>query len=234
MRLMLYSVIASLLLLLNGDNKDRYVIMLFSDGFDHAVINSERKEVGHKFSPDSDIYWQPGLAMEIRDTKTGDLILLTNKTVDVITGHKRADYGKTLEVTSVNAASEEYLAVTSDYHYLSYETGGTEKKVRLETEMSISQYPESLSLYFHKENKEGESEEILLTDNMRGFLEALSQASDEAKEVLAGFPRLYKRNEDENRMRSDYMFLIFNHIDEEYYGIEYNYNDLKLFLSIKQ
>ena len=99
--------------------------------------------------------------------------------------------------------------------------------------MSISQYPESLSLYFHKENKEGESEEILLTDNMRGFMEALSQASDEAKAVLAGFPRLYKRNEDENRMRSDYMFLIFNHIDEEYYGIEYNYNDLKLFLSIK-
>lgn len=233
MNCFLISVLVPFFLLFDGGDKDRYAIMSFSQGYESAVIDSEVKKQGDRFSSNAVVDWKDELVLHVRDTQTGKAYYLTPETINVIRKHTMRDYGSRVVNTYVNAQDEDHIADAPVY-MLAYIQGGRKYEVELQKGMSLSGYPESLALFSQTKSKEEKVENNLITDDFKGFIKSLLYASQEAKAVLSLFPKEYDccKDEDKNRMRTDYMFLIHQYTDEEYYDVDYTFDELSLFLSV--
>ena len=70
MNCFLISVLVPFFLLFDGGDKDRYAIMSFSQGYESAVIDSEVKKQGDRFSSNAVVDWKDELVLHVRDTQT--------------------------------------------------------------------------------------------------------------------------------------------------------------------
>ena len=204
----------------------RYRILSLYNNMQTITVDTEVKKINDVISERPEIVWGENKAMRVRDIKTGKIYLVTPKTLNVLTGHKWESYGPVFEKTSVNTDGD-VVAEEREWYYLVSEKAGNGTMGRLTADMSIAEWPESISLYLHPE--EGGADRLIVSD-FRDFLHHLRRTDTEVKEILGGLE--YFKGE-EYIMRYDYMIMMYNYIADLYKDVRYTYQDLKLFLSIK-
>lgn len=232
MKYVLLTLIFPFLWFLNGDDKGRYLILEFSVGYDRIMIDSKEKKKGDSFSLESTIEWKDKLVLRTYDKQANKIVYLSQTSFQSKTKHTLNDF-KDPKVIVTAVSSEVAYEIEAPVYNLEYIHEGKEHRTELVKGMSLKDYPEALSLLAQKKSEDGKVEDILITDDFKGFIGALYDASVKAKGTLSLFPETFLKGENENQMRTDYMSLINDYIDETYYHIDYDFTDLELFLSLK-
>lgn len=232
MKYVLLTLIFPFLWFLNGDDKGRYLILEFSVGYDRIMIDSKEKKKGDSFSLESTIEWKDKLVLRTYDTQANKIVYLSQTSFESKKKHTLNDFKDPKVIVTAVSSDVEY-EIKAPVYNLEYIHEGKEHRTELVKGMSLKDYPEALSLLGQKKSEDGKVEDILITDDFKGFIGALYDASVKAKGTLSLFPETFLEGENENQMRTDYMSLINDYIDETYYHIDYNFTDLELFLSLK-
>lgn len=232
MKYVLLTLIFPFLWFLNGDDKGRYLILEFSVGYDRIMIDSKEKKKGDSFSLESTIEWKDKLVLRTYDKQANKIVYLSQTSFESKKKHTLNDFKDPKVIVTAVSSDVEY-EIKAPVYNLEYIHEGKEYRTELVKGMSLKDYPEALSLLGQKKSEDGKVEDILITDDFKGFIGALYDASVKAKGTLSLFPETFLEGENENQMRTDYMSLINDYIDETYYHIDYNFTDLELFLSLK-
>lgn len=232
MKYVLLTLIFPFLWFLNGDDKGRYLILEFSVGYDRIMIDSKEKKKGDSFSLESTIEWKDKLVLRTYDKQANKIVYLSQTSFESKKKHTLNDFKDPKVIVTAVSSDVEY-EIKAPVYNLEYIHEGKEHRTELVKGMSLKDYPEALSLLGQKKSEDGKVEDILITDDFKGFIGALYDASVKAKGTLSLFPETFLTGENENQMRTDYMSLINDYIDETYYHIDYNFTDLELFLSLK-
>lgn len=232
MKYVLLTLIFPFLWFLNGDDKGRYLILEFSVGYDRIMIDSKEKKKGDSFSLESTIEWKDKLVLRTYDKQANKIVYLSQTSFESKKKHTLNDFKDPKVIVTAVSSDVEY-EIKAPVYNLEYIHEGEEHRTELVKGMSLKDYPEALSLLGQKKSEDGKVEDILITDDFKGFIGALYDASVKAKGTLSLFPETFLTGENENQMRTDYMSLINDYIDETYYHIDYDFTDLELFLSLK-
>ncbi len=232
MKYVLLTLIFPFLWFLNGDDKGRYLILEFSVGYDRIMIDSKEKKKGDSFSLESTIEWKDKLVLRTYDKQANKIVYLSQASFQSKKKHTLNDFKDPKVIVTAVSSDVEY-EIKAPVYNLEYIHEGKEHRTELVKGMSLKDYPEALSLLGQKKSEDGKVEDILITDDFKGFIGALYDASVKAKGTLSLFPETFLKGENENQMRTDYMSLINDYIDETYYHIDYDFTDLELFLSLK-
>lgn len=232
MKYILLTLIFPFLWFLNGDDKGRYLILEFSVGYDRIMIDSKEKKKGDSFSLESTIEWKDKLVLRTYDKQANKIVYVSQSSFQSKKKHTLNDFKDPKVIVTAVSSDVEY-EIKAPVYNLEYIHEGKEHRTELVKGMSLKDYPEALSLLGQKKSEDGKVEDILITDDFKGFIGALYDASVKAKGTLSLFPETFLEGENENQMRTDYMSLINDYIDETYYHIDYNFTDLELFLSLK-
>jgi len=232
MKYVLLTLIFPFLWFLNGDDKGRYLILEFSVGYDRIMIDSKEKKKGDSFSLESTIEWKDKLVLRTYDKQANKIVYLSQTSFESKKKHTLNDFKDPKVIVTAVSSDVEY-EIKAPVYNLEYIHEGKEHRTELVKGMSLKDYPEALSLLGQKKSEDGKVEDILITDDFKGFIGALYDASVKAKGTLSLFPETFLTGENENQMRTDYMSLINDYIDETYYHIDYDFTDLELFLSLK-
>ncbi|MBQ6880109.1 MAG: hypothetical protein IJN52_07880 [Bacteroidales bacterium] len=196
------------------------------------MIDSKEKKKGDSFSLESTIEWKDKLVLRTYDTQANKIVYLSQTSFESKKKHTLNDFKDPKVIVTAVSSDVEY-EIKAPVYNLEYIHEGKEYRTELVKGMSLKDYPEALSLLGQKKSEDGKVEDILITDDFKGFIGALYDASVKAKGTLSLFPETFLTGENENQMRTDYMSLINDYIDETYYHIDYNFTDLELFLSLK-
>lgn len=211
----------------SGAETELYKILSLSP--DGVIIGGERKTKGDTFRSTEAIQWtDDDQTMRVLDVETENMFLLCAKMQDVSTEHTGATYGGLVSALSTNIGKISEQKKKGGYYFLTYmDKTDAIRSVKIEAGMFLNEYPDSLSLYFY-DNETSESE--LMTDDMRRFVDDLIITDQMVKRHMGGLD-YYKG--DEAVMVADYMTMMRVYVSDSFRKIDYTYDDLKIFLTLK-